>query len=119
MTLDGQEHQLSADDLMICDGRKAVALAGVMGGLNSEVLDDTETILLEAAYFNPVTVRRTSKRHGLHTESSHRFERGADIDMVPVAEGLSAWRWQLPEKSKIIATDRDNAPKNENEGAAA
>lgn len=84
-TLDGQEHQLSADDLMICDGRKAVALAGVMGGLNSEVQDDTETILLEAAYFNPVTVRRTSKRHGLHTESSHRFERGADIDMVPVA----------------------------------
>jgi phenylalanyl-tRNA synthetase beta chain len=84
-TLDGQEHQLSADDLMICDGRKAVALAGVMGGMNSEVQDDTETILLEAAYFNPVTVRRTSKRHGLHTESSHRFERGADIDMVPVA----------------------------------
>lgn len=84
-TLDGQEHQLSADDLMICDGRKAVALAGVMGGLNSEVQDDTETILLEAAYFNPVTVRRTSKRLGLHTESSHRFERGADIDMVPVA----------------------------------
>jgi phenylalanyl-tRNA synthetase beta chain len=84
-TLDGQEHQLSADDLMICDGRKAVALAGVMGGLNSEVQDDTETILLEAAYFNPLSVRRTSKRHGLHTESSHRFERGADVDMVPVA----------------------------------
>ncbi len=84
-TLDGQEHQLSADDLMICDGRKSVALAGVMGGLNSEVQNDTETILLEAAYFNPVTVRRTSKRHGLHTESSHRFERGADIDMVPFA----------------------------------
>jgi len=84
-TLDGQEHQLSGDDLMICDGRKAVALAGVMGGLNSEVQDDTETILLEAAYFNPVTVRRSSKRHGLHTESSHRFERGADVDMVPVA----------------------------------
>ncbi len=84
-TLDGQEHLLSADDLMICDGHKAVALAGVMGGLNSEVQDDTETILLEAAYFNPLTVRRTSKRHGLHTESSHRFERGADVDMVPVA----------------------------------
>jgi phenylalanyl-tRNA synthetase beta chain len=84
-TLDGQEHHLSADDLMICDGRKAVALAGVMGGLNSEVQDDTQTILLEAAYFNPLSVRRTSKRHGLHTESSHRFERGADVDMVPVA----------------------------------
>ncbi len=84
-TLDGQEHQLTTDDLMICDGRKPVALAGVMGGLNSEVQEDTETILLEAAYFNPVSVRRTSKRHSLHTESSHRFERGADVDMVPVA----------------------------------
>ncbi len=84
-TLDDQKHQLSAEDLMICDGRKAVALAGVMGGQNSEVQGDTETILLEAAYFDPITVRRTSKRHGLHTESSHRFERGADIDMVPVA----------------------------------
>ena len=84
-TLDGQEHQLSGDDLMICDGKKPVALAGVMGGLNSEVQEDTETILLEAAYFNPVSVRRTSKRHALHTESSHRFERGADVDMVPVA----------------------------------
>ena len=84
-TLDGQEHQLSVEDLMICDGQKPVALAGVMGGLNSEVQEDTETILLEAAYFNPVSVRRTSKRHSLHTESSHRFERGADVDMVPVA----------------------------------
>ena len=84
-TLDGQQHQLTAEDLMICDGSKPVALAGVMGGLNSEVQEDTETILLEAAYFNPVSVRRTSKRHSLHTESSHRFERGADVDMVPVA----------------------------------
>ena len=84
-TLDDQEHVLSADDLMICDGKRPVAMAGVMGGLNSEVQDDTETVLLEAAYFNPTGIRRTSKRHGLHTESSHRFERGADIDMIPVA----------------------------------
>ena len=84
-TLDDQEHVLSSDDLMICDGRKPVALAGVMGGQNSEVQPDTQTVLLEAAYFEPTGIRRTSKRHGLHTESSHRFERGADIDMVPVA----------------------------------
>lgn len=84
-TLDDQEHSMIAEDLMICDGKKAVAMAGVMGGLNSEVQDDTETILLEAAYFKPTAIRRTSKRHGLHTESSHRFERGADIDMIPVA----------------------------------
>ena len=84
-TLDDKVHSLSAEDLMICDGQQSVAMAGVMGGLNSEVKDDTETILLEAAYFNPTMIRRTSKRHGLHTESSHRFERGADIDMIPVA----------------------------------
>lgn len=84
-TLDDQAHSLNAEDLMICDGQQPVAMAGVMGGLDSEVKDDTETILLEAAYFKPTMIRRTSKRHGLHTESSHRFERGADIDMIPVA----------------------------------
>ena len=85
VTLDGQEHELDNADLMICDGNRSVAMAGVMGGQNSEVQDDTSTILLESAYFKPTSIRRTSKRHGLHTESSHRFERGADIDMVPVA----------------------------------
>ncbi|WP_321370941.1 phenylalanine--tRNA ligase subunit beta [uncultured Desulfuromusa sp.] len=84
-TLDENEHMLSAEDLMICDGQHPVAMAGIMGGLNSEVKDDTRTVLLEAAYFKPTMIRRTSKRHGLHTESSHRFERGADIDMIPVA----------------------------------
>ncbi len=84
-TLDNQEHSLTSDDLMICDGKQPVAMAGVMGGLDSEVKDDTDTVLLEAAYFKPTTIRRTSKRYGLHTESSHRFERGADIDMIPAA----------------------------------
>ncbi len=85
VTLDDQTHSLRAEDLMICDGQRPVAMAGVMGGLDSEVKDDSETILLEAAYFKPTMIRRTSKRHGLHTESSHRFERGADIDMIPIA----------------------------------
>ena len=84
-TLDDQEHDMISDDLMICDGKRPVAIGGVMGGQNSEVQDATENILLEAAYFKPTAIRRTSKRHGLHTESSHRFERGADIDMIPVA----------------------------------
>ncbi len=84
-TLDGQERTLVADDLVICDGVGPVALAGVMGGLDSEVQDDTTDILLESAYFNPLAIRRTSKRLGLHTESSHRFERGTDVDMVPLA----------------------------------
>ena len=84
-TLDGQERTLAADDVVICDQQRAVALAGIMGGGNSEIKDDTRDILLESAFFDPPTIRRTSKRLGLHTESSHRFERGADIGMVPLA----------------------------------
>ncbi|MEJ2699101.1 MAG: phenylalanine--tRNA ligase subunit beta, partial [Desulfuromonadales bacterium] len=84
-TLDGQQRQLAAGDLTICDGEGPVALAGIMGGENTEIRPDTADILLESAYFNPPTIRRTSKRLGVHTESSHRFERGADVDMVPVA----------------------------------
>jgi phenylalanyl-tRNA synthetase beta chain len=84
-TLDGQQRLLCADDLVICDGQGPVALAGIMGGENSEVGPETTDILLESAYFNPATIRRTSKRLGMHTEASHRFERGADVDMVPIA----------------------------------
>ncbi|NLC69885.1 MAG: phenylalanine--tRNA ligase subunit beta [Desulfuromonadaceae bacterium] len=84
-TLDGRQHRLEAEDLMICDGEGAVALAGVMGGENSEIGPDTRDVLLESAFFNPMTVRRTSKRLGIHTEASHRFERGVDIGMTPLA----------------------------------
>jgi len=78
-TLDGQERALCPEDLTICDGEKAVALAGIMGGQNSEINDATTDILIESACFDPTMVRRTSKRLGIHTESSHRFERGADV----------------------------------------
>lgn len=84
-TLDGQEHELCSDDVVVCDAEKPIALAGVMGGENSEVLDDTVDILLESAYFDPRFIRCTSKKTGIHSEASHRFERGADIDMVPLA----------------------------------
>lgn len=77
--LDGQERVLSPEDLTICDGEKPVALAGIMGGQNSEINDATTDILIESACFEPTMVRRTSKRLGIHTESSHRFERGADV----------------------------------------
>ncbi len=80
-TLDGQERTLLSSDLTICDGEKAVALAGIMGGRNSEIVAETSEILVESAYFNPSAIRRTSKRLGLHTESSHRFERGADVEI--------------------------------------
>ncbi|MCC6644199.1 MAG: phenylalanine--tRNA ligase subunit beta [Polyangiaceae bacterium] len=78
VTLDGKEHALDPDDLVIADGARAVALAGVMGGQNSEIHAATTTVLLECAYFEPRGVRRAARRHGLHTDSSHRFERGVD-----------------------------------------
>lgn len=81
-TLDNQQRILTAADLVICDAERPVALAGVMGGLNSEIENSTTSILLESAFFKPSAIRKTAKRLGLHTESSHRFERGIDIDGV-------------------------------------
>ena len=78
-TLDEQEHELSAENLLIADEEKGIALAGVMGGLNTEIKEGTEDVLLESAYFNPTNIRATSKATRLHTDASYRFERGADI----------------------------------------
>jgi phenylalanyl-tRNA synthetase beta chain len=79
-TLDGQERVVDSETLMIGDAERHVALAGVMGGLNSEVQADTVDILLESAFFLPQNIRRTSKRLGLRTEASYRFERGTDVE---------------------------------------
>ena len=78
-TLDGQSHTLNSDALMICDAERAVALAGIMGGLNSEIFSGTTDVLVESAFFDPVTIRKGSKQLGVSTEASYRFERGADI----------------------------------------
>ncbi|MCP3944136.1 MAG: phenylalanine--tRNA ligase subunit beta [Desulfobacteraceae bacterium] len=77
-TLDNKQHRLESEMLMICDGERPVALAGVMGGENSEICDTTTRVLIESAYFNPVSIRRTAKKTGIATDASHRFERGAD-----------------------------------------
>jgi phenylalanyl-tRNA synthetase beta chain len=84
-TLDGESRTLNSETLMICDGERAVALAGIMGGLNSEIFAGTGNVLLESAFFDPVTIRRGSKHLGLSSEASYRFERGADIEMVTTA----------------------------------
>lgn len=76
--IDHKTYELTADDLVIADSEKPVAIAGVMGGVDTEVTEQTTRILLECAYFQPTTVRKTSKRLGIHSESSHRFERGID-----------------------------------------
>jgi phenylalanyl-tRNA synthetase beta chain len=84
-TLDGAERTLLANDLMICNSHEPMCMAGVFGGLDSGVGNDTTAIFLEAAYFNPAFVRKTSKQHGLKTDSSFRFERGTDPEMTITA----------------------------------
>ncbi len=90
VTLDGVKRKLDADMLMICDGVKPVAIAGVMGGLNSEIRDDTRIVLLESAYFNPVNNRLTSKKLGLETEAAYRFGRGVDYGGCLMAANRAA-----------------------------
>lgn len=89
-TLDGEKRSLNNDTLMIWDAEKPVAIAGIMGGLNSEVTSSTVNILLESAYFRPDSIRRSAKRLGLATESSYRFERGADINGLTDALDMAA-----------------------------
>ena len=84
-TLDGEERKLQTTDLVITDGTRAIALGGVMGGKNTEVSEETKNIILESAYFNPTTVRRTSAAHGLRSDSSARFEKGIDPNMQKAA----------------------------------
>ncbi|MCG6947589.1 MAG: phenylalanine--tRNA ligase subunit beta [Acidobacteria bacterium] len=84
-TLDGEGRELDPSMLMIADGEGVVALAGIMGGADSEIHDDTVDVLLESAHFNALSVRRTARRLGMHTEASHRFERGTDPEMAAIA----------------------------------
>ncbi len=84
-TLDGVDHELNTEMLMICDGKKPVGVAGVMGGENSEISDDTTTVVFESAVFSGASVRRTSRALGLRTESSGRFEKGLDPETAPLA----------------------------------
>ena len=86
--LDGSNRVLEADDLVVADERKALGLAGVMGGYDSMITAATKNILVEAAWFDPASVRRSARRHGLHTDASHRFERGADFNAAPIANAL-------------------------------
>jgi phenylalanyl-tRNA synthetase beta chain len=87
-TLDGVERVLDPEDLVVADEAKALGLAGVMGGWDTMITSSTTNVLVEAAWFDPVAVRRTARRHGLHTDASHRFERGADFNAAPVASDL-------------------------------
>jgi len=122
-TLDGVKRKVSSEDLLIWDGVKPVAIAGVMGGANTEVTDTTVNIFLESAYFKPERVRKTSKRLGLSTEASYRFERGTDIEALKEAldraasliqelaggeiyEAIDVYPTKIPEKKILFRTEK-------------
>ena len=81
VTLDGNKRELNQEDLMICDIKKAHCIAGVFGGIDSGVEDQTTNVFIESAYFDPISIRKTAKRHGLNTDASFRFERGIDPEI--------------------------------------
>ncbi|MBW1822605.1 MAG: phenylalanine--tRNA ligase subunit beta, partial [Deltaproteobacteria bacterium] len=110
-TLDMNERKLTSDMLMICDGEKPVAVGGVMGGLNSEIEETTTKVLIESAYFDPVSIRKTSKKLGLSTEASHRFERGVDPEGVVSALNRAARLMAEIGGGKLIDGIIDEYPK--------
>src|SRR5437868_12267854 len=91
-TLDGMDRKLAPEDLIIADANRPVALAGVMGGFDTMITEKTRNVLIESAWFDPAAVRRTAKRLGMHTDASHRFERGADFGATSMACALVAQR---------------------------
>ena len=110
--LDGTDRTLEADDLVVADEKKALALAGVMGGWDSMITPETKNILVEAAWFDPATVRRSSRRHGLHTDASHRFERGADFNAAPIANALVSQLILQPEATPKAASSTCSSPRS-------
>jgi phenylalanyl-tRNA synthetase beta chain len=110
-TLDGKERTLRADTLMICDGKRPVAIAGVMGGANTEISDTTTNVLLESANFAPSNIRRTSKYLGLSTDASQRFERGVDVEMTMYAVNRAAQLLQEVAGAQVLAGAIDVYPK--------
>src|SRR5579862_2982284 len=115
-TLDGVERKLTSEDLVVADAVKPVGLAGTMGGFDTMITDKTRNILIESAWWDPITVRKMSRRHGLHTDASHRFERGADFESTilscsRVAELILQSGGELVgEPIDVIARHIDQAP---------
>lgn len=110
VTLDGNEVKLSADDLMICNAEEGMCIAGVYGGLKSGVTANTTRLFLESAYFNPVSIRKTAKRHGLKTDASFRYERGCDPDITVYAIKRAAELIIELTGASVISDIMDNYP---------
>ena len=110
VTLDGVERKLSEADMMICDARKPLCIAGVFGGLDSGVTESTRNVFIESACFNPTRVRRTARRHGLSTDASFRYERGTDPEILPYAARLAAVMIRQLGGGEICGEVLDSAP---------
>src|SRR5262249_42961525 len=87
-TLDGVERKLHPEDVVVADTEKAVALAGVIGGWGSTITEATKNVFIESAWWDPAVIRKTSRRHAIHTDASHRFERGADWASCAISTDL-------------------------------
>jgi len=111
VTLDGVERELHTEDVMICNISRPMCIGGVFGGLDSGISDRTTSVFLESAYFNPVSIRKTSKRHGLKTDASFRYERGADPDIVPYALKRAAILLQEVAGARIVGEIKEVYPK--------
>ncbi len=111
VTLDNQQHQLDKEALLICDAEKPVALAGIMGGLNSEVEEVTHNVFLESAYFDPANVRLTAKILEMMTESSRRFERGSDPEGTIYAMDRAAQLMEQLADGRVVQSSIDNYPR--------
>ncbi|HMJ91941.1 MAG TPA: phenylalanine--tRNA ligase subunit beta, partial [Candidatus Acidoferrum sp.] len=111
IALDGQERTLTKDMLLIADELKGIALAGIMGGQNSEINNDTKDVLIESAYFDPSNIRRTSKALGLRSESSYRFERGADVEICDWASRRAAQLISDLAAGEVLGHSIDTYPK--------
>ena len=115
VTLDGVERELDKEDLMICNAEKPMCIAGVFGGLNSGVTEETKNIFLESAYFDPISIRKTAKRHGLNTDASFRFERGIDPNITEYALKRASLLIQDIAGGEITSDIVDHYPKKIND----
>ncbi|MDR1348611.1 MAG: phenylalanine--tRNA ligase subunit beta [Prevotellaceae bacterium] len=111
ITLDGIERKLDSNDLMICSATRPMCIAGVFGGLDSGISNETRNIFLECACFNPVWIRKTARRHGLHTDASFLYERGTDPNIIPYAIRRAALLFKEIAKGKISSEIKDISAK--------
>lgn len=110
VTLDAVERRLSSEDLMICNAQEPMCIAGVFGGLDSGITDTTTDVFLESAYFNPVFIRKTSKRHGIKTDASFRYERGADFNIIPYAAKRAALLMREYAGAEVVGKVQESYP---------